>query len=65
MPTLTGDGLTQMTREQLIRECRNKQAVINHLNEVLDAKRPNIAAICELDGCCMLRDKTGPQEEKS
>jgi len=24
-----------------------------------------IAAICELDGCCVLRDKTGPQNSPS
>jgi len=52
-----------LSREELIRECKNKQAVINRLNELLDGKAP-VAAICELDGCCMLRDKTGPQEEK-
>jgi hypothetical protein len=26
-----------MTREELIRECRNKQAVINHLNALEDS----------------------------
>lgn len=61
MPTLTGDGLTVMTREELIRECRNKQALINHLNTLLDGKA-GVAAICELDGCYMLRDKPQPQK---
>lgn len=56
MPTPGGDGLEQMTREELIRECRNKQSLINFLNkpepeplppqmlEALDITREEVAA---------------------
>lgn len=40
VPMFTYEALS---REELIRECKNKQAVINHLNELLEAPRPEVA----------------------
>ena len=36
MANLCGPGYDRMTREELIRECENKQRVINYLNEQAD-----------------------------
>ena len=36
MANLCGDGYGEMTREELIRELRMKQSVINYLNDQID-----------------------------
>lgn len=38
MAFTAGDGYEYMTHKDLVRECRNKQKVINHLNDILDGK---------------------------